>query len=46
MIGKIARGAYMLVVGTMVVAWVISLNKEAPAKPQSQNSPQVWYIHS
>ena len=44
MIGKIARGAYVLVVGTMVVAWVISFNKEVPAKPQT--SPQVWYIHS
>jgi hypothetical protein len=48
MIGKIARGAYVLVVGTMVVAWVISFNKEAPAKPQpqTQTGPQIWYIHS
>ena len=45
MIGKIARGAYVLVVGTMVVAWVVSFNKEAPAKPQPAG-PQVWYIHS
>jgi hypothetical protein len=46
MIGKIARGAYVLVVGTMVVAWAISFNQEAPAKPQPQTSPQVWYIYS
>jgi hypothetical protein len=45
MIGKIARGAYVLVVGTMVVAWVVSLNKEVPAKPQPVG-PQVWYIYS
>ena len=44
MIGKVARGAYVLVVGTMVIAWVISFNKEVPAKPQT--GPQVWYIHS
>lgn len=44
MIGKIARGAYVLVVTTMFVAWVISFNKEAPAKPQP--GPQVWRIYS
>jgi hypothetical protein len=46
MVGKIARGAYVLVVGTMVVAWAISFNKEAPVEPQPQTSPQVWYIYS
>lgn len=45
MIGKIARGAYVLVVGTMVVAWVVSFNTEAPAEPQ-QIGPQLWYIYS
>ena len=45
MVGKIARGAYVLVVGTMVVAWVISVNKEAPAKPQ-QTGPHVSYMYS
>ena len=45
MIGKIARGAYVLVVGTMVVAWVVSFNKEAPPKPKT-TSPQVWYVYS
>ena len=45
MIGKIARGAYVLVVVTMVVAWVVSFNKEAAPKPQT-TGPQVWYIHS
>jgi len=45
MVGKIARGAYVLVVGTMVVAWVISVNKEAPANPQ-QTGPQVSYMYS
>lgn len=45
MVGKIARGAYVFVVSTMIVAWLISFNKEAPAKPQT-TGPQVWYIHS
>jgi hypothetical protein len=44
MIGKVARGTYVLVVGTMIVAWVVSLGKEVPAEPQA--SPQVWTIHS
>ena len=44
MMGTIARGTYVLVVTTMFVAWIISFNKEAPAKPQT--GPQVWYIHS
>ena len=30
MVGKIARGAYVFVVATMFVAWVISFNKEVP----------------
>jgi hypothetical protein len=45
MIGKIARGAYVLVVTTMFVAWIISFNKEAPPKPR-QPGPQIWHIYS
>ena len=45
MVGKIARGAYVFVVATMFVAWIILFNKEAPATPQT-TGPQVWYIHS
>jgi hypothetical protein len=45
MVGKIARGAYVFVVATMFVAWIISFNKEAPATPRTAG-PQVWYIHS
>ena len=36
MVGKIARGAYVFVVATMFVAWIISFNKEASAKPQTR----------
>ena len=44
MIGKIARGAYVAVVATMFVAWVVSFNKEIPAQPKP--GPQIWYLHS
>jgi hypothetical protein len=44
MISKVARGTYVFVVTAMVVAWVVSLGKEAPAEPQS--SPQTWNIYS
>jgi hypothetical protein len=44
MIGKVARGTYVLVVGTMIVAWVVSLGKEVPVEPQT--SPQIWTIYS
>lgn len=45
MVGKIARGAYVFVVATTFVTWIISFNKETPATPP-QTGPQVWYIHS
>lgn len=44
MIGKIARGAYVLVVTTMFVAWAISFNKPAPAAPEP--APQISYMYS
>ena len=44
MIGKVARGTYVLVVGAMIAAWVVSLNKEVPPEPQA--SPQTWSIYS
>jgi hypothetical protein len=44
MIGTVARGTYVLVLTAMIVAWVVSLGKEAPAETQSEQ--QVWYIHS
>ena len=44
MLGTVARGTYVLVLASMIVAWVVSLNREAPAEPQA--SQQIWYIHS
>jgi hypothetical protein len=44
MLGTVARGTYVLVLTAMIVAWVFSLNKEAPAEPQADQV--IWYIHS
>ena len=43
MVGTIARGAYVLFVTTLVVAWVFSLTKPAPARRRTL-SQQVWYV--
>ncbi|HZP71101.1 MAG TPA: hypothetical protein VFB29_14255 [Pseudolabrys sp.] len=45
MIGKIARGAYVLIVGTMIVAWVISLQKQVPPE-KPKPGPHVWRMYS
>ncbi len=44
MLGKVARGTYVLVLATMIVAWVISFNKEVPADPQP--GPEISRIYS
>jgi hypothetical protein len=44
MIGMVVRGTYVVVVGAMIVAWVVSLGKEIPAEPQE--APQTWIIYS
>ena len=35
MIGRLARGAYMLIVAGMIVAWAMSAGKSGPAEPQN-----------
>jgi hypothetical protein len=45
MFSKLARGTYVLVVATMVTAWVVSFTREAPADPQQPPAAeQIWYI--
>jgi hypothetical protein len=44
MFGTVARGTYVVVLTAMIVAWVFSLGKEAPAEPQP--SQQVWDIYA
>ena len=43
MLGKVARGTYVLVVTAMVVAWVLSFGKEVPAGPQPVQ--EISYIY-
>jgi hypothetical protein len=38
MVSKLARGTYVLVVATMVTAWVVSFTREAPADPQQPDA--------
>jgi hypothetical protein len=44
MLGKLARGTYVLVVTAMVVAWVFSLGKEVPA--ESQPTQEITYANA
>jgi hypothetical protein len=44
MLGTVARGTYVLVLTAMIVAWAVSLGKEAPA--EAQPNQQIWYIYS
>ena len=46
MLGKMARGTYVLVVGAMVVAWVISINQEIPADPQPTTQEVIYYVYA
>ena len=43
MLGAVARGTYVLVLGAMIVAWVFSFNKEVPAgSDPSQVTWNIW----
>ena len=45
MVSRLARGTYVLVVATMVTAWVVSFTRQAPADPQQPPaSEQIWYL--
>ena len=41
MVGKVARGTYLLVLVVMVVAWIVSFSTAAPVELQVE--PQIWY---
>jgi hypothetical protein len=41
MIGRLARGAYMLTVAVMIVVWAMSASKSSPAEPKN-DQPVVW----
>jgi hypothetical protein len=43
MLGRLARGAYMLIVATMIVAWAISASKSNPAEPSKDQVVESWW---
>ena len=43
MVGRLARGAYMLFVAGMIVAWAISAGKSSPAEPQNDHAVVIWW---
>ncbi len=43
MLGRLARGAYMLIVAGMIVAWAISATKSSPAEPKTDRQIVMWY---
>ena len=42
-LGTLARGAYMLIVAGMIVAWAISASKSSPAEPTNEQVIERWY---
>ncbi len=43
MFGQLARGAYMLIVAVMIVAWAISASKSSSAEPKNDQVIDTWY---
>ena len=43
MLGRLARGAYMLAVAVMIVAWAISAGKSSPVEPENDQTVITWW---
>jgi len=43
MLGRLARGAYMLIVAAMIVAWAMSPSKSSPVEPQTEQAVVTWW---
>jgi hypothetical protein len=43
MIGRLARGAYVLIVAAMVVAWAMAPGKSSPAESQQEQTVVNWW---
>ena len=43
MIGRLARGTYMLIVAGMIVAWAMSASKSSPAEPKNDQVVESWW---
>ena len=43
MFSKLARGAYVLIVAVMIVAWAMSPGKSSPAEPSKDQVVINWW---
>ena len=43
MIGRLARGAYLLAVAVMIVVWAISASKSSPTEPKNDQAVVMWW---
>ncbi len=43
MIGKLARGAFLVILAVMVVSWAVTASKSKPAEPQDDQSTGRMY---
>ncbi|HTT48127.1 MAG TPA: hypothetical protein VMG39_09000 [Pseudolabrys sp.] len=43
MLGRLARGAYMLIVAAMIVAWALLPGKSSPAEPTAEQTIVTWW---
>jgi hypothetical protein len=46
MLGAVARGTYLLLVGVMIVAWALSLTHSEAQVPQNDQPVEPWSIYS
>lgn len=46
MLSKLARGAFLLFLAVMVVAWAFSADSRTQAEPQSDQPAEPWNIYS
>jgi hypothetical protein len=44
MLGKLIRGAVLLILAVMVVAWAWSVGTSQPREPQDSNAVINWYM--
>lgn len=43
MFGRLVRGAYMLFVAVMIVAWAVSASRSSPVVPANEQTIETWW---
>jgi flagellar basal body-associated protein FliL len=44
MLGKLVRGAVLLLLAVMIAAWAFSSGKQRPQEPQNNKVIEHWYM--